>query len=1126
MGIRSGQRKSRKNLVGRLAPWAALALFLVGLMPATPAEAARKGKKKAKAKAEETEAKDEKWNVAEPPGESRTIVIDTDETTWTNLDVSPDGETIVFDMLGDIYSVPITGGEARALTHGVEWSYQPRFSPDGARIAYISDQEGGDNLWLMDADGGNAEALTSESENLLHNPAWSPDGQYLVARKAFVSARSIPAGELWLFHASGGGGMQLVERPFGKDDQKNIAEPFYSPDGHYLYYSQDVTPGRVWQYNKDATGQIFVIQRLDMDTGETEQFVGGAGGAIRPTPSPDGKHLAFVRRLPGLVSALYLKDLESGKEWPIYDQFERDHQETSGSEGNAPAFAWTPDSESIVFWTAGKLNRVDVASREASVIPIHVRVEKKIQPALRVPVEVSPEAFEVKMPRWTQYSPDGSRVAFQAVGYLWLKDVASGETERLTDQSEHFEFYPRFSPDGSSLVYTTWDDQDLGSVRVRSLTDGSERVITPERGHYVEPRFSPDGKKVVYRKFAGGFLLSSMWSMEPGIYVVDLEGGEPERIQDGGVSPQLSPDGERLYYVGFGDGLTLESVNLAGHDKRTHLAGSKSTEISLSPDGRWVAFTEGYTAYVMPFPRTAEQIAIHPNVTALPLAKVSARAGDFLHWSAGSDRLSWSHGATLYSRDLKDAFAFLEGAPEELPEPVEEGFELGLTLPSDRPEGVVALVGGRVVTMRDGWDREEVIEDGTVIVEGSRIVAVGERGEVEVPAGAAVFDVAGHTVIPGLIDVHAHGAAARAELNPQQNWAHYSSLAFGVTTVHDPSNDTSSIFSAAELQRAGGIVAPRIYSTGSILYGGKVPGLTVGVSSYEDALFHVRRMRDVGAISVKSYQLPRRDQRQQIVAAGRELGVMVVPEGGMKFQHNLNEIVDGHTGIEHSLTVKHAYEDVLQLWGQTEVGYTPTYVVSYGGLTGELWFYDHHEVWKNERLMSFTPRFLVEPRSRRRPRAPEEDYNHFHVARLSKQLLDRGVSVHIGAHGQREGLAAHWEMWIMEQGGFTPWEALRAGTLGGAWYVGLDGDLGSIEVGKLADLVVIEGNPLEDLSQSEHIRYTVLGGRVYDAATMNQLAPEAVDREPFFFELEGGDMIHPSAQAWLEGFQHRHGCQH
>ena len=209
------------------------------------------------------------------------------------------------------------------LTSGIPWNFQPTYSPDGKKIAFISDRNGADNIWVMNADGSNPHEVTKETKHLIHNPAWSPDGQWISARKGFVSSRSIAAGEIWLYHVNGGEGIQLVERANGKKAQKSMGEPAYSPDGKYLYFSQDATPGLVWQYNKDATGQIFVIKRLNLDNNKMDVLAGGPGGAVRPVPSSDGKKIAFVKRLPNAKSAIYIKDLASGNETALLQELRK-----------------------------------------------------------------------------------------------------------------------------------------------------------------------------------------------------------------------------------------------------------------------------------------------------------------------------------------------------------------------------------------------------------------------------------------------------------------------------------------------------------------------------------------------------------------------------------------------------------------------------------------------------------------------------------------------------------------------------------------------------------------------------------------------------------------------------------
>ncbi|WP_228241759.1 amidohydrolase family protein [Porphyrobacter sp. GA68] len=1052
-----------------------------------------------------TSADQTKWDVNNPRGLTlREVAIDTDEGTWMNVDVSPDGRTIAFDMLGDIYTMPITGGAPTRIADGLAYEHQPRFSPDGRRIAFTSDRGGGDNIWVMNVDGSDKRQVTKEDFRLLNQPTWSPDGRFIAAKKHFTTGRSLGTGEVWLYHVSGGAGVPLVKRA-SEVLQKELGEPIYAPDGNAIYYVRNTSSGPIFEYAQNSRSGIFDIERYDLNTGTVTTAVSGAGGAVRPTPSPDGRALAFVRR-DNNVTSLYVKDLATGAERKIFAPLDRDVQETWAVTGVYPNIAWTPDNRSLVFWAGGKLNRVNADGRAHSVIPFQVRDTRVVADATHPAVEVAPDTITTQMPRWASVSPDGRTVVFESLGKLYTKPAAGGEARRLvTNSGDAMEAWPSWSRDGRSVVFVSWTDAGLGVVKTVPARGGNATAVTQTPGHYANPRLSPDGRTIAFEQREGGYLTAARGGGNPGIYLVDANGSNQRRLPVSGTNPQWGEGSGRLFFIGSDAGKArLVSTDLAGGNERVHATGELVNDFSVSPDGRFLAFRQNYQAFVTPLMPGTQDVALSPDSTALPVTRVSDDGADFINWSSNGQRLHWSLGPTLYTAAVEQLFPSAPApagaaAPKFIPPTT--GNSLAMTLPADKPRGDVLLTGARIITM-SGADGG-VIEVGDILIQGDRIVALGASGTLTVPAGATRVDVGGKTIMPGIIDGHAHGPQGADDLIPQQNWSAIANLALGTTTIHDPSSSAREIFPAAEMQRAGTILAPRIFSTGEIIYGAKAARVYAEIDSYEDALDSVRRLKAQGARSVKNYNQPRRDQRQMVTAAAQAENMLVVPEGGSLWTMDVSLIQDGNSTIEHNVPGEVFYDDLLDLWTQTKVAYNPTLVVAYGGLAGDPYWRQHTNVWEHPILRRHEPTALLLANNVRRSMAPEEDYIDDEAAREALKLARRGVDVAIGGHGQQAGLAAHWEIWSLARGGATPVEALAAATIMPARAYGYDRDIGSLEVGKLADLVVLDANPLENIRDTDKVHRVMLGGRLYDPLTMNEVTTGDRRRAPYWWETEG-----------------------
>ena len=1108
----------------------------------------------AKAPDAKPKKKDPGADVSTPRADARTIAFDVHEGTWLSVDVSPDGKTLVFDLLGDLYTMPIAGGEARALTTGPAWDSQPRFSPDGKTIAFTSDRSGIENVWLVDADGKNARALTEEKDTYVRTPAWTPDGSYVLARKEEGKRAGIPPVELWMYHREGGGGIKLTST----DELNNASGAVASPEGRYIYLSARQVR---FSYTPDLSGGLWQIFRFDRTTGESLPITTGFGGAVRPELSPDGKTLVFVSRSDA-DTILVARDLASGAERVLARGLDRDEQEGFAQMDLWPCYSFTPDGKGIVYGHKGKIVRLDVASGAETDIPFTAHVAQKVAPRVAWQEKVESGPVQVRILRWPSQSPDGRLVAFEALGRIWLQDVAAGKPvgapRRLTTDSATLprrEYAPAFSPDGGSIAYVTWSDADGGAVW-KTTVGGTPQKLTRVAGHYANPVWSPKGDRLSIIRGTGLEFRGRQPEDEDyfEIHVLDASGGDTRLVTTVKLGngmyfhPQAfwSPDGTRLLFRDpvpqkkpTDDPKTdLASIRLDGTDKKRHLRLPAIGELVPSPDNRWVAFTSRDNVYVTPFPDvvTAEPPEVSIKDGAVAVWRLSSDAGNYVSWADGGRTITWGLARTFYRLPLDSAVSFAreqkrkaaekaagaddepatkagaskdaKGASkddddgDELKLPKAETFEIALTVPRAAPTGSFVLKNARVLTMKG----DAVLDDADVVVTGSRIAAVGPSGKVAVPADARSLDARGTTIIPGLIDTHAHLHYSGFEIFPDQKWEYIANLAYGVTTTYDPSAPSLDVFPQGEMVEAGVLAGPRIYSSGDVLYGGQQTDIWAEVNSLADARRQVRRMKAYGARLIKVYQQPRRSQRIDFAEACREEKVRLTAEGAGELQTDLSMVLDGFTAFEHGLPVP-LRSDAVQLLAQSGTYYTPTLIVSYGGPWAEQYFWQTANPHDDAKLNRFVPHRYIDARARRHPWIWPDEYQFPTVAQGAAAVQRAGGNVSLGAHGQLQGLGAHWELWAMagEGGGttrpgMTPMEALRSATIAGADKIGLAPDLGSIEAGKLADLVVLDADPLADIHNTAKIRWVVKNGTLYEAATMKELLPEEKPLPRFFWQ--------------------------
>ena len=1073
-------------------------------------------------------------DINKPRADARRVTFTADEATWMSIDLSPDGSTLVFDLLGDIYTLPVAGGKAKAITKGPAFDWHPRFSPDGKTIAFTSDRNGIDNLWLMNADGSNARAITAEKEEYVRSGMWAPDGNYLVARKETGKRAGIPPVELWMYHVHGGSGVKLTSA----DDMNNASGAAFSPDGRYIYYSG--RKGR-FSYAPDISRGLWQIHRYDRQTGESIQLTSGIGGAVRPSITPDGQRMIFVSRRDE-NSVLVQRDLSSGAERVLLPDVSRDEQEGFAQMDLWPAYGVSRDGRQIFFANEGKITRLDLQSGATSNVAFTADVEQWLAPRVTWQERVEQGPVRTRILRWANQTPDGKAVVFDAFGRIWIQQFGAGAPQRITPGDASLprrEYSPSVSPDGRWVAYVTWSDAEGGHVWKAPIAGGAAGApqrLTKAAGHYANPEWSPDGQRLVVIQ-GSGLEFRGRQPEEEQLFQIrwlPASGGDTQFVTTVKIAdtfrfhPQAwwNRDGSRIFYRDYIEPAKptddpkneLVSVRVDGSDKRRLLRFPAIGDLVPSPDEQWVAFTSRDNVYVAALPNVV--MANPPEVSlkepSVPVWRLSENAGGYVDWADGGRTITWTSAANFHRLPLQRAIAFVEeekrksAAPaspadkekkEEEPDlkvPPSEAIAITLTMPRSTPSGSFVLRNARIVTMRG----DEVIERGDIVVTNNRIAAVGAAGAVTVPQGAREIDASGKTIIPGIIDAHAHLHYSALEIFPETKWEYAANLAYGVTTVYDPSAPSLDVFSQAELVEAGLMLGPRVYSSGDVLYGGQQTDIFAEVNDLEDARRQVRRMKSYGARMIKVYQQPRRAQRLWFAEAARQERMLLTAEGAGELSTDLTLASDGYTAFEHSLPVE-LENDVVQFLAKSGTHYTPTLLVSYGGPWGEQFFWQTRNPHDDRMLRTFVPHFVIDEKSRRHLWITPAEYHFPTVAEGVARIDAAGGNVSLGAHGQLQGLGVHWELWAMAgEGGsnaLTPHSALRAATIDAADKIGFAPDLGSIEAGKLADLVVLDANPLDDIHNSSKVSLVVKNGEVYEAATLKRVWPTEQPLPRFFW---------------------------